>query len=676
MSDLFKKTRGLLSDKTFFTSLIVSWVGLTLVQYFPTEIPHADKLPNFTTILLFFSLACGFRLKALNEKATWLAAYTMVCILLLSCGFNLAVYPLLKTDLLSLIGAGIVTAISVLSSAFVFLKLGQMLNSQLSANGQEQFLRALSLGGIGGIVIFVALTLGSPGPGNLVFALLLFPHRPRLPIFVAAIVLAFVCQSTTSKFVFSPYRKFEVIQSKGGETIILGDGLPLDFCAKMPHPEELKVFAKMANVQPDLDSFRHYLGRLAMPIGLCRHRLDDVLILAASAGNDISFALKNGAKDIDAVETDSKLIELASRGHPDKPFQNPNVKLHIDDPRNFLNHTRKKYDLIEFCYINRGRSGSAPYSIERDSFTYTTECFERALKCLKPGGVIFIGFSTPGGSLAAARLHATVLSTGEAVQVAYLQHDADKDPLATKFYFFALGPGLKSLTRSDLDPLVTQFIHITSFENVPADERGACDNWPFVRVDDRERQIAWIFAIAVAAFSLVLLTRKHHGQPAYLPPVGLGITLISANYLSFASLSLINGFDWFSPSVILFFNYLCFFLSTLVNADLKARFAWLCYLISAVACGALVGLADEPIVICASSNLLILMVGLRLSDEVERHRTPSVVVYCTLIGLAVGCISAIVTLHFGLNSLGIIALICVIFSFLLEKNSLKRSTLE
>lgn len=673
MTDPSPKTRGLPSDNPFFTSLSIAWLALAALRFFPTEIPFFDRVPGLTAALVLLPLAFGCRLGTAQSKTAWYAALAVICTLLLSCGFNVGVYPLLKTDGLSTSIAGIVAAFALASTSFLFFKLGQLLNIQ-ELSDRKRFLKRLSIGGLCGIVLFAVTASIVPGPGSLLWALLFFPGKPRLPTFVAALLIAMWCQSTTWQFVFSPYKKFEVKQLSDRETMIYGDGLPYNFCVDIPDAERFQQFAQMAHVQKEIDTFRYYLGRLSMPLGLARRKLDDVLILGAGTGNDVSFALKNGAQNIDAVELDTTLVKLAEAKHPDKPFHNQKVQLHTEDPRSFLRNTNKKYDLIEFCYFNPGRSDSAPYAIRQDNFLNTTECFNLALKRLKPGGVIFIGLSAQGDSIAAARLHASVDATGEPAQVAYLQHDADSDPLATKYFFFGLGPGIKLLTKSDLEPLVTQFIHVTAFENIPSDEKGASDNCPFVRAENREMQNSWIFALAVTSMSvLMLFFKRSKNQPVYLPPLCLGITLALANYLSFASLSLIAGFHWVTNCLLLVFNCLCFFACAQIRPSLKAQFFWIPYLISAAACGLVAGFAGEPLVLCASENLLILTLAFCLDNAFERYDSPSLVVYFTLAGLAIGSVSAIVALYFGLSSLGIVGLISLVLAYALEKRILKRS---
>src|SRR5262249_38178153 len=80
---------------------------------------------------------------------------------------------------------------------------------------------------------------------------------------------------------------------------------------------------------------------------------EDVLIIGAGSGNDISRALEFGVGHIDAVEIDPVIQKLGERDHPLHPYQNhEKVTVHLDDGRNFLRAADKKYDLIVYALVD------------------------------------------------------------------------------------------------------------------------------------------------------------------------------------------------------------------------------------------------------------------------------------------------------------------------------------
>jgi hypothetical protein len=56
-----------------------------------------------------------------------------------------------------------------------------------------------------------------------------------------------------------------------------------------------------------------------------------------------------GAKHVDAVEIDPLIQHLGVELHPDRPYQDPRVSVHINDGRAFLERTDNLYDLILFA---------------------------------------------------------------------------------------------------------------------------------------------------------------------------------------------------------------------------------------------------------------------------------------------------------------------------------------
>ena len=97
----------------------------------------------------------------------------------------------------------------------------------------------------------------------------------------------------------------------------------------------------------------------------------EMLILAAGAGNDLAAALRNGATYIDAVEIDPVIVRLGRELHPEKPYDNPAVHVVVDDARAFLKRSNRKYDLVDFAYLDSHSAFSSMSSIRLDNYIYT-----------------------------------------------------------------------------------------------------------------------------------------------------------------------------------------------------------------------------------------------------------------------------------------------------------------
>jgi spermidine synthase len=118
-----------------------------------------------------------------------------------------------------------------------------------------------------------------------------------------------------------------------------------------------------------------------------RPPFSQVLVIGAGSGNDVSRALAWSADRVDAVEIDPVIYSLGRRDHPDAPYADPRVVIHLDDGRNFLRSTDKQYDLIVYALVDSLVLHSSYSNIRLESYLFTTQAFADIKKRLRPGGV-------------------------------------------------------------------------------------------------------------------------------------------------------------------------------------------------------------------------------------------------------------------------------------------------
>lgn len=121
-----------------------------------------------------------------------------------------------------------------------------------------------------------------------------------------------------------------------------------------------------------------------------RPPFENVLIIGAGSGNDVSAALANGAKHVDAVEIDPAIQSLGRAQHANHPYQDPRVTVHIDDGRSFLRKTDQKYDLVIYALVDSLVLHSGYSSLRLESFLFTENAFEDVRARLRPGGVFAV----------------------------------------------------------------------------------------------------------------------------------------------------------------------------------------------------------------------------------------------------------------------------------------------
>ncbi len=114
--------------------------------------------------------------------------------------------------------------------------------------------------------------------------------------------------------------------------------------------------------------------------------LRNVLIVGAGNGTDVAIALAHGAKHIDAVEIDPRIYQIGRELNPEHPYQRPEVSVHINDGRAFLERTSNRYDLILFALPDSLALVSGQSSLRLESYLFTKEAMAAARRHLNAGG--------------------------------------------------------------------------------------------------------------------------------------------------------------------------------------------------------------------------------------------------------------------------------------------------
>lgn len=230
------------------------------------------------------------------------------------------------------------------------------------------------IGSVVGIVAFSTLSFlrlppvfwGVAATGA--FVALWLPRRPTIvqALGLTALLAVLAIESLGSGLSWSPYYKISAHRNPA-----MGDQLQIDVNGVPHQVHQSSVFAPGGHLYSVVEPAR----------------LDNVLVIGAGGGNDVAVALSKGAKHVDAVEIDPRLYDLGKSHHPDRPYQDPRVDVHIDDGRAFMERTSKRYDLIVLALPDSITLVSGQSALRLESYLFTKEAMATARDRLAPGGI-------------------------------------------------------------------------------------------------------------------------------------------------------------------------------------------------------------------------------------------------------------------------------------------------
>jgi hypothetical protein len=258
----------------------------------------------------------------------------------------------------------------------VFVPLGRQLGALL-ASLPPLVAYGIDIGGsLAGIAAFTTLSFLSlpPVAWFAVFFVVAWPivagkrwYAVLVTATAAVITLVLVAYAGRSA-IWSPYYRITTQPRTGGGTIISVNNLG--------HQE--------ASAARNREGFYHRAYEL-FPGAFKR-----VLIIGAGSGTDVSVALANGVQHVDAVEIDPRLYDLGRKLHPDHPYDDPRVSVHIDDGRAFLRKSQDRYDLIIFALTDSLRLTSSHAALRLESFLLTEESLRSARAHLSDQGLLVL----------------------------------------------------------------------------------------------------------------------------------------------------------------------------------------------------------------------------------------------------------------------------------------------
>ncbi len=367
-------------------SALMLFLELALIRWTASNVVHLGYFSNFVLLGSFLGVGIGFLRAGRTDRDPLYfpiaLAVLVVGILLFPVTVDRAGSDLIFfTDELNLSGPPpwLVLPLIFLGSAIVLAGPGELVGRCFTALPRLDAYRLDLIGSLSGIVAFAALSLlhAPPVAWGVVVAggvlALIGTWRRTLVVGVplAVVIVALAMESVTPGVSWSPYYKVTATEQEtadGRRIAVNVNGIP--------HQGALDAETKAVS-----DPI------YAMPY----HRLVDgspgrVLVVGAGTGTDVALALSRGATSVDAVEIDPRLYQIGAERHPNLPYDDPRVSVHIDDGRAFLERTDQKFDLIVFALPDSLTLVAGASSLRLESYLFTVQALRSVREHLAPGG--------------------------------------------------------------------------------------------------------------------------------------------------------------------------------------------------------------------------------------------------------------------------------------------------
>ncbi|CAN5677226.1 hypothetical protein BH10ACT1_BH10ACT1_37730 [soil metagenome] len=373
---------GTVPDKArlVILSFLMLFVELALIRWAGSNVIYLSYFSNFVLLGSFLGIGLGFlRARSRVDLSGWAAP---------ALGLFLAIvwwFPVRITQddpsvffFSTLTPRGpprnVVLALVFLFSAGILCLITEGVARTFARFENLDAYRLDLVGSLAGIVAFSVLSFLELPPlawGIVVAIAIVALGLPRLPSIpqvagLALVLVVLALEAGGAHVSWSPYYKIDATPNAGmeGNLLIKVNGVP--------HQQH----------QPASSAPGRAVYDVVRPPSL-----DNVLVIGAGGGNDVAVALDKGAKHVDAVEIDPVLAQLGRDHHPDKPYDDPRVDLHVDDGRAWLERTNQRYDLIVLALPDSITLLSGQSALRLESYLFTKEAMTSARDRLADGGV-------------------------------------------------------------------------------------------------------------------------------------------------------------------------------------------------------------------------------------------------------------------------------------------------
>jgi SAM-dependent methyltransferase len=404
----------------------------------------------------------------------------------------------------------------------------------------------------------------------------------------------------------------------------------------------------------------------------------EVAVVGAGSGNDVAAALLSGAKHVDAVEIDPVIAALGRADHPDRPYDDPRVSLHLDDGRAHLRNATRRYDMAVYALVDSLVLHSGYSSLRLENFLFTREAFEDVKRALAPEGV-FVLYNYYRQGWVVGRIAALTEQVFGAkpvvVSLPYRESIGAQDEGGGFTVIIAGAPSKRlEAIRAVLEggrPVTLAGERIGAARvDVAHAGRLPTDDWPQLYL--RAPEIPWspigqgMLVMAVVSL-LILAAFAPRGRPRLNPRMfflGAGFMLLETKGV--VNMALLFGSTWVVNSIVFAAILLMVLLANLyVHARRPQNLApYYFLLVAGLAVNVLVPLAaylslapiPRAIVSCAVVFVPVFFAGVVFSATFARSQRPGADFGSNVAGIILGGLSEQLSLVAGFNALLLLAI--------------------
>ncbi len=528
---------------------------LLIIRYLSAEIRAFAFLKNLPLIASFLGLGLGM----LDKNARWIDRLPIhLCFLTIliafghMLGFNFAGFP--QLDYHTFGNFHTETARQVLTFYAIvvfciwliiglFRGLGECVAETIAEVPGLLGYGVNLVGGLSGVIVFALMSLLETPPTLwlLVGVLSIVPFfRNRVDSVLWMAAAAVLTGLTALPATWSQYYRIDVDKS----TVVNGRAVGISMLSvnHSYHQRMLDLSAGYLKAHPEAELNQSALRNYDLPYML-EPNPKSVLIVGAGTGNDVAAALRHGVQRVDAVEIDRAIYNIGRRLHPEQPYANPAVTVHINDARAYFNRASpESYDLIVFAYLDAHTMLSSYSSLRLDNFVYTVESLRAARQLLRPQGTMVLAFDS-GRQFVDERIATMLKLAFDGVMPHVYATGYDGMGLA-----FVEGGARQRPALADPSDLSSKY----RTENVIP----ATDKWPFLYLTSKSIPVGIWSVLVIFLAGAAWLLRGTFGVEGLRRPdmfhfFALGAAFLLLETKGVTQLSLLFGSTWITNTIVI-----------------------------------------------------------------------------------------------------------------------------